>query len=155
MLVEPGRFPYAHKVVNVLSDIWHGINAPAFPALGILNKLGETIYLVGVALLWWTIGRAIDRRKGLLDFPTQARETVFSICALLWSLVMIAIATHEGRLSKWAFGWSFGWARVMSAVQLFAYVLQILWSVLLFTVAVIKLSRLYPIRLSSNVGRST
>jgi hypothetical protein len=68
---------------------------------------------------------------------------------------MVIVAIHEARLLKLAFGWAWGWPRVIISVQSSAYLLQILWSVLLFTVAVRKLSRLYPIRLSSNVGRST
>lgn len=151
----PGPFVRLHLLAIALSNIWHGINSPAFPIIGLLNTLGESIYLFLVALLWWTIGSAIDSRKGLRQFPSQARQTVFAICTLLWGAVILAIAVYIfGGVIHDPYPLPLGWFKVMYLSQLSGYALQVLWAIILFTEAISKLSRSYAARLRSEVPRN-
>lgn len=85
-------------LATILNAIWHGINGPAMPGTVFDGPglTGHAIYVIAVALLWWVVGRAIDRRRGVLPRPTLARELIGGVAILLWSLVLVALVESPG-----------------------------------------------------------
>ena len=63
-------------------------------------------------------------------------------------LRLLVFAIHE------AYQLAFGWGTVINPIVLSAYILQILWSLVLFSIAVTKLTRFAATRLHSVAGRS-
>jgi hypothetical protein len=69
--------------VIVLRHVWRGVNAPVFPLclagfaephiLGF--SIGELLYLLAVAILWYLVGRFIDGRPRL-QVPKPPRPSV-------------------------------------------------------------------------------
>lgn len=67
----PGPYVHVHLFVIEARLIWRGINAPTFPlcTAGQSNRqvlgfgVGEILYLAAVAVLWYLVGRFLDRRR--------------------------------------------------------------------------------------------
>jgi hypothetical protein len=97
---RPGGFLYLHLRVIDARLIWRGVNAPTFPlclagltgfqVLGF--GVGEILYLAAVAILWYLVGRFIDRRAGL-EVPTsrgiKALKIVSYFLLMAWGLFLL------------------------------------------------------------------
>jgi hypothetical protein len=129
----PPPFVPLHMLVIDLRRIWRGINGPTFPLnfsglseVRILGLgVGEILYLAAVVLLWYLVGRFFDRRRGL-EITTvqtsQRRKTVLAVLTLGWGVFLFIIGIL---LIPAAFPVTF----------LIAYVLQVLWSLILIVFA--------------------
>jgi len=80
--------------------IWSGINAPTFPFcfakgvwLPVLGMgVGEILYLVAVALLWYWVGSYFDQSRGLA-VPEISRaktsRTTFRFLLVAWGILLL------------------------------------------------------------------
>ncbi len=93
----PGPLVHLHLFVIELRVIWRGVNAPAFPlgqlvwVLPSYRILGfgvdDLFYLVGVLILWYLIGRKLDRRRIVIP-AAESRTTITKILSLLFTLAL-------------------------------------------------------------------
>src|SRR5215472_16355502 len=74
----PGPFTHLDLLVISLRLIWRGVNAPACPLCAANSNVGELLYLAAVAVLWYSVGRFLDHRRGLqpgASYESQKRKT--------------------------------------------------------------------------------
>ena len=74
--------------------IWRDVNAPTYPlCLASGEKiLGLALYLVAVAVLWYLVGRLIDRRRRS-EAPdgqgNKTSKTIFCLLMMSWGLFLL------------------------------------------------------------------
>ena len=86
------HFARLHYAVLDVRNTWRSINAPTFPlnfsgyksfhVLGL--SVGEILYLVAVAVLWYLVGYFHEQRK------MQKRRSV-SIAVLVWGVILLCL----------------------------------------------------------------
>jgi hypothetical protein len=144
----PPPFVRVHLFVIDFRRIWRGVNGPTFPLnmsglsefrlLGL--GFGEILYLVAVALLWYLVGRFLDRRKRL-GIPTvqtsERRKAVFAILTLSWGIFLFFTSIL---LILDAFPVTFAFGRIVRPTTLIIYGLQLFWSLILIAFAARKLT---------------
>jgi hypothetical protein len=103
----PGRLVYLDLFVIQARVIWRGVNAPASPLVYIAEFLpsrkllsfgvGDVSYLAGVAILWYSVGKALDHRiPSTLRDPKIPRMQVVTNCLLVvWAVLLLAISLKD------------------------------------------------------------
>ena len=99
------RFARVHLAVLDLRNTWRSVNAPTFPlnfsgyksfhVLGL--SVGEILYLVAVAVLWYLVGYFRQQRK-------MHKRRAVSIAVLLWGMILLCLSIA---LIPAAFPWTF------------------------------------------------
>jgi len=96
----PGPYVHVHLLAIEARHIWSGINAPTFPFcfakgvwLPVLGMgVGEILYLVAVALLWYWVGSYFDQSRGLA-VPEISRaktsRTTFRFLLVAWGILLL------------------------------------------------------------------
>jgi hypothetical protein len=134
-LLPPYRIAQLYEHISNVRRIWQGINAATFPlnfAAGQSKsvRVGEILYLVAVAFLWYFVGRFFDRRRGL-GTPQHAStmwRKVRSILILVWGAFLIISAIL---LLPDAFPSGFAFGRFVRPALLATYASQVLWGLVL------------------------
>jgi hypothetical protein len=97
----PGPYVHVHLMVIKARYIWSGVNAPTFPfcmATGVWPPvlhlaIGEILYLIAVALLWYRVGSSFDQRKGsavpAIPGTGTGRKTIFRFLLVGWGLFLL------------------------------------------------------------------
>jgi hypothetical protein len=85
------RFLQLNLVIIYVRLIWRGVNAPAFPFSMVSAypsvSLGNLLYLIAVGIPWHTVGRLIDRQRGLTKLHESTQRIKFTRVALIvWVL---------------------------------------------------------------------
>jgi hypothetical protein len=139
--------------------MWRGVNAPTFPLyfasgpsrLQVLGlTVGEILYLIAVAILWYLVGRLLDRRKGVCQDGVSDKRRIFtSVLILVWAgfLLVSGILVFPN-----FFPATFDSGRVVRPDALVTYVLHLLWALALITFSVWELVR--GIRQTTTAHRS-
>jgi hypothetical protein len=143
----PGPLVHLHLFVIELKMIWRGINAPAFP-LGQLAwvlpsypifgfGVDDLFYLVGVLILWYLVGRKLDRRR----IGIAAAESRTTTTKILFALPMMALGMYLFVLTIVSFHKEFSFAReyYIRLYGLAVCSLFLLWSLILITSSGLKL----------------
>lgn len=142
----PPTLAHVHVFIFDLRRMWRGVNAPTFPLyvatgpsrLQILGlTVGEILYLVAVAILWYLVGRLFDRWRGVRQDGVSNRRRIFtSSLILVWAgfLLVCGILLFSN-----FFPATFDSGRVVRTDALVTYVLHILWALALITFSVWKL----------------
>jgi len=142
----PGRFVYLHHRVIDARLIWRGVNAPTFPlclaeltGFQILGfGVGEILYLAAVAVLWYLVGRFIERREGLevpMSQGTRALKIVSYFLLMAWGLFLLFG-------SLWAIRAELNFARAyFFRINIFTAALFMAWSLILLIFAGRRLTR--------------
>lgn len=138
----PGRFVHVHLLIIDLRTIWRGINAPTFPFNEAGGPVGNALYLLLVALLWFVVGRSIDRRRGIV-LPAKHigrwRRTALPLFAAAWGFVLFGFCMA---LLWVAYSSGHFWFRVTRyPVHTFAYSLYFPWSIILIGVGIAAIRR--------------
>ena len=143
----PGPLAHLHLFVIELRVIWRGVNAPAFPlgqlawVLSAYRILGfgvdDLFYLVGVLILWYLVGRKLDRRR----FGIAAAESGTMATRILFPLFMMALGMFLFALSLVDFREEFSFARgyYIRYYGLAVSILFLLWSLALMISSGLKL----------------
>jgi len=110
----PGRFAHLHLLAIEARIIWRSINAPAFMStrLALLLPpyrvvgfgLDDLLYLAAVAVLWYFVGRLLDRRRSSIaqtgNEITTGKATAFVfLMALGGFLLLTSLWTMQNELS--------------------------------------------------------
>jgi len=144
----PPIFVRMSLYVFVLRRMWRGVNAPTFPmyfasgpnrpeVLGL--GVGEILYLIGVAILWFLVGRFLDRWRGMsFDAVSSKRRIFTSALILAWAafLLVSAILIFPNFFPE-----TFNAGRVVRADALVTYALQLLWALALIAFSLRELVR--------------
>jgi len=122
--------------VLVLRRMWRGVNAPTFPmyfasrpsrpevfGLGV----GEILYLMGVGVLWFLVGRLLDRWRGMRpDDAVSGKRRIFtSALIFVWAVFLLVSAIL---IFPNLFPETFNTGRVVRADSLVTFVLQVFWA---------------------------
>jgi len=82
------RFARLHLNILYLRKFWYSVNAPTFP-LNLADSrgcsafcVGEILYLIAVAVLWYLVGYFYNRR-------TTPKRRAGPIAVLLWGVVLL------------------------------------------------------------------
>jgi hypothetical protein len=95
--------PYVHVQLMAIEarHIWSGINAPTFPLCFVTGvwppvlrlAIGEILYLIAVALLWYWTGSYFDQSRGLvvpaIPRAGPGRKTVFRFLLVAWGMFLL------------------------------------------------------------------
>ena len=129
-----GPYLRLHLLVIDLSTIWRGVNAPTFPFnMAGLKPVVHVLYIVAVAILWYLVGRALDRQRGLIAPHTgDSRQNLFAALTLGWGAILLLIGIFEV--------YSYGGTSHHFALNA-QLILQFLWSLILITAAATRLKR--------------
>jgi hypothetical protein len=144
----PPSLAHVHLFIFDLRRMWRGVNAPTFPlyfasgptrrqVLGL--SVGEILYLIAVAVLWFLVGRLFDRWKGVgQDGVSNKRRIFTSVLILVWAgfLLVSGILIFPN-----FFPATFDSGRVVRPDALVTYVLHLLWALALITFSVWELLR--------------
>jgi hypothetical protein len=143
----PPNLAHVHLFIFDLRRMWRGVNAPTFPlyffadgpthpqVLGL--SVSEILYLIAVAILWYFVGRLLDRWKGVREEGVSNKRRIFtSVLILVWAgfllvsgiLVFPSPATFASR-------------RFVRPDTLVTYVLHLLWALALIAFSVWELVR--------------
>ena len=102
----PGPYVRVHLLAISLRLIWRGVNGPTCPicVAGSANYLilgfsvGELVYLAAVVVLWYLVGRFLDRRRGLqppAQYQSQTQGTMIAILTLVWVIILFLFGLVE------------------------------------------------------------
>jgi hypothetical protein len=81
--------------------IWSGINAPTFPLCFVTGvwppvlhlAIGEALYLIAVALLWYWVGSYFDQSRGLavpsIPRAGTSRKSIFRFLLIAWGMLLL------------------------------------------------------------------
>ena len=138
----PGPFVHVNLLVLTLRPIWRGVNAPTWPLClaGSSNNsmLGfsarELLYLAAVAVLWYLVGRFLDRRRGLQSQGSRQislRKSVLSVCMTAWGIALLSVSVLS--LDS-IFPVTFSGTRLIRPENVVICALFLLWSFLLITI---------------------
>jgi hypothetical protein len=146
----PGPYVRVHLMASDARYIWSGINAPTFPlcfasgaklpAIGIAG-VGEVLYLLAVAFLWFRVGLYFDNRRGLEAgaIPTTKwHKTIFRILAMCWGMVLLL--WNASTLNN-AFPVLFLGGRFFPLDVVIVRTLFLLWSVILIAFPALQFAR--------------
>jgi hypothetical protein len=151
-------------VVFKLQQIWVGLNAPTFPfcffsgtpirSLFGLGR-GEILHLGSVAVLWYLVGRFLDRwiSVEVLDGQSpSARSGIISMLLLGWGIVLLAVSVLNLKYSfplveNHTIYWTLSFLARERPYILVRHILFLLWSLILIASPVTKLG--------PRIGRST
>jgi hypothetical protein len=85
----PPRFARLNYVILDLRNTWRSINAPTFPlnyaGLKSFHFLGEILYLIAVAVLWYLVGY-FHEQEGM-----QKKRAV-AIAIFLWGVILLCLS---------------------------------------------------------------
>ncbi len=113
------RFGLVDSPLGNLQDLWNALNAPGlvFRYFGVLLSSAKWIpdgflgvqtdtllYLSGVALLWYCVGRQVDRhifRTRPFQWQVPALAFVFNLFLILWGLRLLISALELFSRSNW------------------------------------------------------
>lgn len=133
----PPPFLKVHLLVIELRQVWRGVNAPTFPLnfagqkrfqiLGL--SIPEILYLLAVAVLWFSVGHFLAQRKGRIvsTGPSTTPGKRISIAIVIWGTMLFLFALIQIRE---AFPWGFNF-RIFKPTALLNVPLYALWSVVL------------------------
>jgi hypothetical protein len=87
------HFARLHLAVLDLRETWRSINAPTFPLNTAGYKgypvsgmsVGEILYLVAVAVLWYLVGYFHEQRK-------RRKKRAVSIAILIWGVILLCLS---------------------------------------------------------------
>jgi hypothetical protein len=97
----PGPYVRVHLMAIKVRYIWSGVNAPTFPFCLVTGvwppvlhlAIGEVLYLIAVALLWYWVGSFFDHRKGsaVLAIPPAgtSRKSIFRFLVVAWGMLLL------------------------------------------------------------------
>jgi hypothetical protein len=80
------RFARLHLAVVLFRETWSSINAPTFP-LNYADRVlsvGEILYLIAVAVLWYLVGYFHEQRK-------MRQRRVVSVAILTWGVILLCL----------------------------------------------------------------
>lgn len=136
----PGPYVHVHLMAIKARYIWSGINAPTFPFCLVTGvwppvlhlAIGEILYLIAVALLWYRVGSYFDQRKSsavpAIPRAGTGRKTLFRFLLVGWGIFLLF-----GNI--WTIGDAFPvlflGGRLFRPDVLIVRTLFLLWSVLL------------------------
>jgi hypothetical protein len=100
----PGRFVFEDVIVFYLRQVWKGVNAPTYPFCLVNGpgtgrvwqfSLSEVLYFCSVAILWFLVGRFMDRRNQRTDaeegrVSTKAAKAWLALL-VAWGLALLAL----------------------------------------------------------------
>jgi hypothetical protein len=146
----PPSLAHVHLFVFNLRRMWTGVNAPTFPfyfasgptptgfeLLGL--NVGEILYLIAVAVLWYLVGRLFDRLRGVRQDGLGDKLRIFtSVLVLVWAgfLLVFGILVFPN-----FFPATFDSGRVVRPDALVTYVLHLFWALALIAFSVWELVR--------------
>ena len=125
----PPHFVRLHLAVLDLRQIWRGINAPTVPfnfsGLGSFQLLGlsvgEFLYLVAVAVLWYLVGYFSEKRQ-------METNRGVAIAILVWGVILLCLSIVQ---VPEAFPWTFAFGRIFRPVRLLNALLYAVWALVL------------------------
>jgi hypothetical protein len=97
----PGPYVHVHLMAIEARHIWSGINAPTFPLCFVTGvwppvlrlAIGEILYLIAVALLWYWVGTYFDQSKGsavpAIPRAGQVRKNFFRFLLVGWGMFLL------------------------------------------------------------------
>lgn len=153
--------------VVLARSIFRGINAPALPFRGLILLLpqnvqnrsilglmtGDLFFLTGVAIVWYAIGRMLDRRRSQAT-STGLHETtgemLFNTLLAAWGGFLFVGGLWSIRESIPPVGFRFGLRTIGLQQTLALGSLVIVWSLILLIFAGLKLARGVRSKLTSN-----
>jgi len=155
---NPWRFPrreaYIATCVIMVNTILHGINAPALLLKGFARALptqglsiwgigvGDVFYLAGIAVLWYLVGRTLDRRtfpKEPSNFRMTTGRAWFNLLLATWGVLLLVVSFFSLHDLTQATGvnihtFYLNW-------NVWAIALAVVWSLILFIFPGLKLAR--------------
>ena len=144
-----GPHVHLHLTIIALRRVWSGINAPTFPfcfAHGtpvpmLRTSIGEILYLVAVALLWYSIGSFVDQSRSVgaaRSEKAKKSKTAFPLLVVGWGTLLLL--WNAGTIGD-AFPPLFLGGRLFRPDEVIVRTLFLLWSVILIVFPGLKLAR--------------
>jgi hypothetical protein len=97
----PGPFVHIHLMAIEARYIWSGVNAPTFPFCLVTGvwppvlrlAVGEILYLIAVALLWYRVGAYFDQSSDsavpAIPPAGTSRKTISRFLLVGWGLLLL------------------------------------------------------------------
>jgi hypothetical protein len=153
----PGPFIHLHLLVISLRQIWRGVNGPTCPLCfsdssshSILGfGVAELMYFTAVALLWYLVGRFLDRWRGLLPsttFQDSMRGKVLALLTITWGTLLLSLSIL---MILTSFPVAFWGGRIIRPEIAIFCALLFFWSILLITLGTRKLLMLRAAKVPS------
>jgi hypothetical protein len=121
-----------------LRQVWRGVNAPTFPfnlagqrhfqLLGL--SIGEILYLMGVAVLWYLCGILAAGKKSEPSPNPSSYHTnrIVALAILFWGVILFVLSILQ---VPQAFPWTFAFGRIFRPIPLIVATLYAIWGIVL------------------------
>jgi hypothetical protein len=143
----PGPFMHLHLIIISLRQIWRGVNGPTCPLCfadspshSILGfGAAELMYFTAVALLWYLVGRFLDRWRGLLPsmtFQYIMGGKALALLMITWAMLLLSLSIL---MMLTSFPVGFRGSPIIRPEIPICFALLFFWSILLITLGIRKL----------------